>query len=102
MKSSGTTASERNPPDDMPLICRFYGIRIYMYYDEHNPPHFHAVYNKFQAQIEISSGRVMRGKLPGRALKFIREWKSLHQKELLENWNRAQQAEKPQRIQPLD
>lgn len=63
----------------MPEICRFYGIVIYMFYNEHNPPHFHVKYQDYQATIEINTGKV-HGKLPKTALKLISEWLNLHRK----------------------
>ncbi len=50
----------------MPEICRFYGIVIYMYYDEHNPPHFHAEYGEDEAQININSLAIIHGSLSSR------------------------------------
>lgn len=67
----------------MPEIRRFYGIIIYMFYNEHNRPHFHAEYQDFEGIIEIESG-IIKGKTPRRALKLIFEWIDLHKDELLE------------------
>ena len=71
----------------MPEISRFYGIIIYMYLMDHNPPHFHAKYNDFEAVISIENFAVLNGKLPSKALGLVVEWASLHQTELLQNWN---------------
>ena len=60
----------------MPEISRFFGIVITMYYDEHNPPHFHARYGSAKVAIEITSLRILAGKLPSRALGLIIEWAS--------------------------
>ena len=57
----------------MPEISRFYGIVITMYYDDHNPPHFHARYGENKAVIAISSLRILEGRLPARVLGFDRE-----------------------------
>lgn len=67
----------------MPEICRFYGIIIAMFYDDHNPPHFHARYAKDWVAIEINSLRVLDGRFPSRALGLVIEWASQHQEELL-------------------
>lgn len=85
----------------MPEICRFYGIIIRMFHNDHNPPHFHAVYGEHVAELEIRSLSVLVGHLPPRALGLVKEWASQHQDELLDNWNYAR-AQKPlRRIEPL-
>ena len=67
----------------MPEICRFYGIIIAMFFDDHNPPHFHARYGNDKVAVEINSLRVLEGRIPPRALGLIMEWASQHQSELL-------------------
>jgi len=69
----------------MPQISRFFGIIISMFYEEHNPPHFHAYYGDFSAEISINELNLISGKLPSRALGLVIEWASMHQSELLEN-----------------
>ncbi len=73
----------------MPTISMFYGIMIMMFFDEHNPPHFHAKYNEFKASIRIKDLAVLNGSLPPKALGLVIEWASLHQDELLQNWDNA-------------
>lgn len=85
----------------MPEICRFYGIIIAMFYNEHNPPHFHARYGSHKTVIDIRSLSVIEGKLPARALGMVIEWASQHQSELLENWERARNEQVPSKIAPL-
>ncbi|MDD4019724.1 MAG: DUF4160 domain-containing protein, partial [Kiritimatiellae bacterium] len=70
----------------MPEICRFLGIVITMYFDEHNPPHFHVRYNEFRASIEIESLNVMTGRIPARVRGLVEEWAELHRRELLAMW----------------
>ena len=70
----------------MPEICRFLGIVIYMYFGDHNPPHFHVVYNESRATIEISTLNVIEGYLPARVRGLVEEWAELHQNELAELW----------------
>jgi hypothetical protein len=60
-----------------------------MYHDDHNPPHFHAVYQEYEALIEIKSSTILEGKLPKRAKNLIEEWALQNQDELFENWERA-------------
>ena len=85
----------------MPEISRFFGIIIAMFYDDHNPPHFHARYGKETVAIEISSLRVLEGFIPPRALGLVMEWASQHQKELLNDWNLAKENQPPKKIAPL-
>ena len=71
----------------MPEICRFFGIIIQMYGNDHIPPHFHAIYNEFHAIIEIETGEILQGSMPSKQLKFIQVWASIHNEELIENFN---------------
>ena len=84
----------------MPEICRFYGIIIQMFFNDHNPPHFHVVYGDFKAVINIKD-EIVEGFMPKRALKLVFEWMELHKEELLANWNLAQNGELPNKIEPL-
>ena len=86
----------------MPQVSRFFGIIISMFYDEHNPPHFHATYGEFNAEIGINDLNVLIGKLPSRALGLVIEWASIHQTELLENWNRIENGQTIEKIAPLE
>jgi hypothetical protein len=85
----------------MPEISRFFGIIIAMFYDDHNPPHFHARYGKDGVAIEITSLRVLEGQIPARALGLVIEWALQHQKELLQDWNLAKNNEPLKKIAPL-
>ena len=71
----------------MPEISRFLGIVITMYFDEHNPPHFHVRYNEHQAVVEIQTLNLLAGKLPARVRGLIEEWAEQHQAQLLDMWN---------------
>lgn len=70
----------------MPEICRFLGMVISMYFDEHNPPHFHVRYNDYRAVISIRNCNLLDGHLPARVRGLIEEWVELHQEELLQMW----------------
>ena len=72
----------------MPVLSKFYGITIRMYFlqKEHNPPHIHAIYGDDMAAITISDGKVLEGGLPNKALEMVREWISLQKEELLTIW----------------
>ena len=73
-----------------------------MYFDDHPPPHFHAVYGGAEAVIEIDSLAVLSGHLPPRARGLVTEWVSLHREELRRAWSRASRLEIPGKIAPLD
>ncbi len=85
----------------MPEICRFYGIIVAMFFDDHNPPHFHARYGKEKIAIEINSLRILEGKFPPRALGLVIEWASQHQDELLHVWELAKDKRPLRKIEPL-
>ena len=73
----------------MPIISLFFGIVIRMYHREHNPPHFHASYQGFEALIVIADGSVLAGSLPNKALRIVQDWAAVHRSELLENWQKG-------------
>ncbi len=85
----------------MPEISRFYGIIIAIFYNEHNPPHFHARYGKDQVAIDIRTMQVLEGQIPPRALGLVMEWAANHQEELLHGWDQARQGATPDKIDPL-
>jgi hypothetical protein len=85
----------------MPKISEFFGIRIYLYRDDHHPAHFHAKYAGEDAQINIENLTVMRGRLSPRAMGLVIEWAALHQKELRTAWNQALTQKKISKIEPL-
>jgi hypothetical protein len=86
----------------MPEICRFFGIIIAMYYDEHNPPHFHARYGDQKARIAIETLSVVAGELSPRVLGLVTEWASLHRNELMEDWKLARELSALKKIAPLE
>lgn len=73
----------------MPVLSRFYGIIIRMYFQqaEHNPPHIHAIYGEEMAAIDIQTGEVLEGYLPPKALAMVREWSSINRDDLLQMWD---------------
>ncbi len=85
----------------MPIICTFRGIKIYINWDEHNPPHFHAEYGDCKVSIDINKIDVLKGSLPNKQLKMVLGWTALHQEELLENWELAKNHHKLFNIDPL-
>ena len=85
----------------MPEISRFLGIVIAMYYRDHAPAHFHAIYGDFEITVEVASGRV-NGDFPKRALAHVLEWRGLHRQELLDTWTLARASRPLARIEPLE
>lgn len=76
----------------MPRISQFYGILIYMYYRDHPPPPFHAIYGEYEALVDISTGAIIAGGLPRRATELVAEWAKARRAKLMENWERAGRA----------
>lgn len=85
----------------MPEISRFYGIIIALYYNEHNPPHFHAKYADYQAEIDIITLQIISGDLPKRAKLLVLEWADEHRTELMEDWDLARKMQTLKKIEPL-
>jgi len=85
----------------MPELSRFLGIIIAMYFNDHNPPHFHVLYNEFDAEIDIKTLAILEGKLPPRILGLALEWAEMYKNELMDNWELIQKTGKFNKIQPL-
>ncbi|MFO7952431.1 MAG: DUF4160 domain-containing protein [Bacillota bacterium] len=85
----------------MPTICEFRGIKIYINYRDHHPPHFHANYGEYDCCISIESIELIGGEMPNKQLKMLYGWVALHQEELKENWYLAQQQQELFPIEPL-
>jgi hypothetical protein len=71
----------------MPEIARFYGIVIKVFFGDHPPPHFHAIYGEYNALVNIESLEIIEGDLPSRAEKLVLEWATLYQQDLVQMWN---------------
>ncbi len=82
-------------------ISLFYGIRITMYWENHNPPHFHAEYADCKAVIDIQDGVAIKGYLPGRQLKIVLAWAEIHKDELMQNRELSKDGKLLNRINPL-
>ena len=85
----------------MPIISRFFGILIYIYWREHEPAHFHAKYGSDDIIAEIETGKVT-GKISKRALSMIQEWRKIHKEELMNDWELAKQKKSLAKIEPLE
>jgi len=85
----------------MPRISSFHGVDIYMYFNDHLPPHFHGMHGDDEALISYSPPQLYRGSLPPKVLKLVLEWAALHPAELDDNWQRARNAQPLVAIAPL-
>lgn len=85
----------------MPQISRFYGISIYLYYRDHPPPHFHAIYGEHETIVEIVTGQIVMGALPRRAQNLVAEWALLHRQALQDDWDLARASQALLPIPPL-
>jgi hypothetical protein len=86
----------------MPRISYFFGVSVYMFHTDHNPPHFHAIYGGHGAGIMISTGQVLSGRLPPRALRLVLEWLELHREQLAADWDLARRKLPLQVVPPLE
>jgi hypothetical protein len=85
----------------VPEISIFFGIRIMIYHNDHNPPHIHAEYAGNKAQIDIQTASVTRGFLPNRQLKLVLAWCAMYQDELMQDWELVKSGKEPNPVPPL-
>jgi spore cortex formation protein SpoVR/YcgB (stage V sporulation) len=86
----------------MPEVSRFFGIIIALYFNEHNPPHFHAKYGDDEVEIIIDTLEIIEGSIPKRALALVLEWANEHRDELKNDWQLARNGKPLQKIEPLN
>ncbi len=85
----------------MPVVSSFYGIVIYFFFEDHNPPHFHAKYGEDEALVDIQTLGIVRGSLPSKAHGLVIEWATMHKPELMKDWELAKANKLPEKIEPL-
>jgi hypothetical protein len=85
----------------MPELSRFYGIVIRMFWADHPPPHFHAIYGEHEAVIDILTSEIIAGSLPLGAHSLVGQWVAMHRQELLEVWQLARESKPLRKIEPL-
>jgi hypothetical protein len=85
----------------VPTISTFYGILIQMFWGDHVPPHFHALYAEYEVLININTLEVIKGSMPKRALSLVLEWAFEHRRELLDNWKLCETNQMIKKIPPL-
>ncbi len=86
----------------MPRLSYFYGIAVYIYYRDHAPPHFHAIYGEHEAVFEIATGLILAGRLPPRARGLVVDWIATYRNELQQDWELAVASQPLLPIPPLD
>ena len=85
----------------MPEISRFLGIVIAIYYNDHEPPHFHAKYGSQTGVFSIAELSLIEGQLPRRVILLVLEWAFEHRDELMEDWELAMAKKALRKIPPL-
>lgn len=85
----------------MPVVSTFYGITVQMYYNDHPPPHFHAIYGEHELVVQILPVNLLQGSAPNRVQSMVYEWAAMRQEDLMANWERARRAERLLPIAPL-
>jgi hypothetical protein len=85
----------------MPTISMFRGIKVYINWREHNPPHFHASYGGEEVTVLIEELEVLEGSIPSKQMKMLLGWAAYHQEELMENWRLAERQQELFAIDPL-
>ena len=85
-----------------PKLSEFFWIKIYVYWNDHNPPHFHVEYKDYNCYISIKELKILEWNLPNKIEKLVISWANIYQEELLEAWNTAQNMKTPKTIDPLD
>lgn len=86
----------------MPIISTFFGIYIRMYHDDHPPAHIHVEYQGHCALVSIVDGEIIKGNLPNKVYKIVREWVFNHKIELEKDWKLAQEFQPLEKIQGAD
>lgn len=82
----------------MPTIAWFNGIAIRMFYNDHAPPHFHALYANREARVAIATGEIIDGYLPVRQARLVRGWTLMYHDQLMADWHLARAGRMPERI----
>ena len=83
-----------------PRISEFFGIEIYLYWNDHNPPHFHVIYGEYNAYLSIDTPTLLEGSLPKKIEKLVKAWAELYHDDLMEDWELVQANKTPKRIDP--
>ena len=79
----------------MPIIARFYGILIKMYFKEHGVPHFHAIYGEYNGVFNLKTLEMIEGDMPSRAMKMVKDWAKKYNNDLMEMWKTQKYRQLP-------
>jgi hypothetical protein len=79
----------------MPIIARFYGILIKMYFKEHGVPHFHAIYGEYNGVFNLKTLEMIEGDMPARAMKMVKDWAKKYNNDLMEMWKTQKYRQLP-------
>lgn len=85
----------------MPEISRFYGIIIYLYWRDHNPPHIHFAFGDYECTMDIVR-RTVEGTAPAKVISRVNKWLDIHAEEVMELWNNAREGKQIGKVQPLE
>ncbi|MGD0088418.1 MAG: DUF4160 domain-containing protein [Planctomycetota bacterium] len=86
----------------MPTLSQFHGVHVRMRWNDHAPPHFHAVYGECELLVRIAPAIIQEGNAPARVRSMVLEWTALHQRELMDAWERCRVGQQPVPIEPLE
>jgi hypothetical protein len=86
----------------MPIISRFFGIVVSMYFGDHAPPHIHVKYGEYTASVTLAALQILEGRVPQRVYAMVLEWMATHRDELWTNWQRAQDGLPLNPVEPLE
>jgi hypothetical protein len=86
----------------LPTIAYFLGIAVRMFFNDHDPPHFHVRYQQFRARIRIDDGQIIDGRLPPTVTRLVTEWTALRREALMKNWVAARTDGRLERIEGLE
>ncbi len=87
---------------EMPEISRFFGIVVTMYFNDHNPAHFHVRYERYRAKVRVVDAATIDGELPQRVASLVARWADIHRDELYQNWTSLATRGTFARIAPLE
>jgi hypothetical protein len=86
----------------VPTIAYFLGIAVRMFFNDHDPPHFHVRYQQFRARVRVEDGAIIDGRLPPTVTRLVKEWTQLRRDALMRNWMAARTDQQLEWIEGLE
>jgi hypothetical protein len=86
----------------LPTIAYFLGIAVRMFFNDHDPPHFHVRYQQFRARVRIEDGQIIDGRLLPTVTRLVKEWTALRRDALMKNWVAVRSDGLLERIEGLE